>query len=596
MSVLGEFKRRKIVQVLAVYLLIAWLIMQVVDVINDPLNLPDWFGTVVIVLLALGLPIALILSWAFNLTPGGVERDTGDQPAQSGGRTIEYVLIGLLAIAVAWVLYRVETKPPDIDTVAIVEEPQRNVLENSVAVLPFANLSPDPDNAFFAAGIHDTVLNELAKISDLHVISRTTMLRYADTEKSMSQIAKELRVETVMEGSVQYANGRVLVTAQLIDPQTDSHLWSENYNREFADVFAIQADIATRIADALQAQISPQERQSIQAKMTESPEAYAYYLQAVERIGDLTPADDVAENHALLDRAIELDPNFARAYALKAHLYVYRSTAEAEVIDYAEKALEIDRDLGLAHSALAKNHWVRMRDEKARQAFGAALALKPNDPNIMDDMARFHAQTGDIDIAIRLASRVHDIDPGFSTIYRYVNDMAGDYETSVRAARQDVQLNSGSRNRRLQLALAEQRAGNEEAAQMQARIAINLSGGDFAMYDQLPAYIGATVARRYRVLGFDKEAKYLSDRFIERAEKESPELNSPISWALAYIAVDDYEKVMAYLQLAAEQVSGGFRAGGSAELAANIYDNPKLETPEFVAVRKRLGYPALVER
>ena len=168
MSVLGEFKRRKIIQVTAVYLLIAWLIMQVVDVINDPLNLPDWFATVVIVLLALGLPIALILSWAFNLTPSGVVRDTGDQPAQSGGRTIEYVLIGLLAIAVAWVLYRVETKPPDSDTVAIVKEPQRNVLENSVAVLPFANLSPDPDNAFFAAGIHGSTLirtNRLGRVS-----------------------------------------------------------------------------------------------------------------------------------------------------------------------------------------------------------------------------------------------------------------------------------------------------------------------------------------------------------------------------------------------------------------------------------------------
>jgi adenylate cyclase len=596
MSVLGEFKRRKIIQVTAVYLLIAWLTMQVVDVINDPLNLPDWFDTVVIVLLALGLPIALILSWAFNLTPDGVARDTGDQPAQSGGRTIEYVLIGLLAIAVAWVLYRVETRPPDDDTVAIVEESQRNVLENSVAVLPFANLSPDPDNAFFAAGIHDTVLNELVKISDMHVISRTTMLRYADTEKSMSQIAEELRVETVMEGSVQYANGRVLVTAQLIDPQTDSHLWSENYNREFKDVFAIQADIATRIADALQARISPQERQSIEAKMTDSLEAYAYYLQAMERIGDISPASDTAENHALLDRAIELDPNFANAYALKAHLYVYRSTAEAEVIEYAGKALEIDPDLGLAHSALAKNHKSRMRNEEARLAFAKALALKPNDANTMDDMARFYAQIGDLDTAIRLASRVHDIDPGFSTVYRYVTAMAGDYETSVRAARQSVGFDSGGINRRMQLALAEQRVGNEEAAQMHARIAISLSGSDFEVYDQLPSYISAIVARRYRVLGFNEEARYMFDRFIERAESESPELTAPIFWAQAYIAVDDYEKVMAYLQLAAEQVSSGFRMGGNASLAANFYNNPKLETPEFVAVRKRLGYPALVER
>jgi len=236
-----------------------------------------------------------------------------------------------------------------------------------------------------------------------------------------------------------------------------------------------------------------------------------------------------------------------------------------------------------------------MRDAKARQAFAKALALKPNDLNIMDDMARFHAQTGDLDTAIRLASRVHEIDPGFSTVYRYVTAMAGDYEASVRAARQNVQFDGGSRNRRMHLALAEQRAGNEEAAQMQSRIAISLSG-NFETYDQLPTYVSAIVARRYRALGFDEEARYMFDRFIERAEKESPDLTPPISWAQAYIAVDDYEKVMTYLQLAAEQVSGGFRAGGNASLAANLNNNPKLETPEFVAVRKRLGYPALVDR
>jgi tetratricopeptide (TPR) repeat protein len=210
-------------------------------------------------------------------------------------------------------------------------------------------------------------------------------------------------------------------------------------------------------------------------------------------------------------------------------------------------------------------------------------------------MARFHAQTGDLDTAIRLASRVQDIDPGFSTVYRYVTAMAGDYESSVRAARQSVQFDGGSRNRRMHLALAEQRAGNAEAAKMQSRIAISLSG-NFETYDRLPTYVSAIVARRYRALGFDEEARYMFDRFIERAENEPPDLTAPISWAQAYIAVDDYEKVMVYLQLAAEQVTGGFRAGGNASLAANLNNNPKLETPEFVAVRKRLGYPALVER
>jgi hypothetical protein len=188
MSLLTEIKRRKMAQVAAVYLVVAWLTMQVIDVIAIPLRLPEWFPTIVIVLLGVGFPIALIISWAFNVTPGGVVRETeAAQPA--AGRTIEFVLIGLVGVAVLWLIYRTEfseVPPPDPQ---LAETTAPDVLPNSIAVLPFANLSPDPDNAFFAAGIHDTILNELAKISDMHVISRTAMLRYADGAMSIPQVA-----------------------------------------------------------------------------------------------------------------------------------------------------------------------------------------------------------------------------------------------------------------------------------------------------------------------------------------------------------------------------------------------------------------------
>ncbi len=283
MSVLSELNRRKMLQVAAVYLVVAWLTMQVIDVIHSPLRLPEWFPTVVIVFLAIGFPIAMIISWAFNVTPGGVVRDKGnDESGKHSGRTIEFVLIGLVGIAVLWLIYRTEFDSRPLPEPLAVEETAPDVLPNSVAVLPFANLSPDPDNAFFAAGIHDTILNELANIKGMNVISRTAMLRYADGTTPIPQIAEELRVETVMEGSVQYANGRVLVTAQLIDPTTNAHLWSENYDREFADIFAIQADIATQIAIAMRTQLSADERLRIAKQMTSSPEAYALYLRAME--------------------------------------------------------------------------------------------------------------------------------------------------------------------------------------------------------------------------------------------------------------------------------------------------------------------------
>lgn len=199
MSVLGELKRRKMFQVAAVYLVVAWIIMQVIDVINEPLSLPDWFDTVVIVLLGIGFPIAMIISWAFNLTRGGVVRETGDDASPSGGRKIEYVLIGLLAIAVDWLVYRDISPPTEVapPVAAIVEA---DMLPNSIAVLPFRNLSPDPDNSYYATGIYEAVSIELAKIGNFDVKSGTAMDRFAEENTTIREIAADLNVNNDIAG------------------------------------------------------------------------------------------------------------------------------------------------------------------------------------------------------------------------------------------------------------------------------------------------------------------------------------------------------------------------------------------------------------
>ncbi len=266
MSFLGEIKRRKVFQVAAVYLVVSWLIMQVVDVVNEPLTLPDWFDTAVIVALAIGLPIALILAWAFDVTPDGVVKDQGGHEAvHSGGKRIEYVLIGLVVIALTWVIYRVE-----FDSGGVAGVQREGVLRNSIAVLPFENLSLDPEDAFFAAGIHESTLKQLAKISDLVVIARTSVMQYEEDPPPIPEIAKALNVGTVMEGSVRYASGRVLITAQLIDGQTGAHLWSDEFNRELTDVFAVQAEVAGHIATAMQVQLLPDELARIENRPTDS--------------------------------------------------------------------------------------------------------------------------------------------------------------------------------------------------------------------------------------------------------------------------------------------------------------------------------------
>jgi len=256
MSLLGEIKRRKVFQVAAVYAVVAWLLVQIVDVVNEPLSLPDWFDTAVIMALAIGFPIAVILAWAFDLTPEGVVKDQGTDP--NGGRRIEYVLIGLLVVSVGWLAYRVEIIPPQPFVEVVTEEVIADLSRDrhSIAVLPFANESAAEENAeFLANGLHDDILTQLAKINSLSVISRTSVLAYRDTLKLMSEIGEELGATSIVEGRVQRAGDMVRINVQLIDAATDMHIWGEIYNRELTadNIFEIQANVATSIAAALEA-------------------------------------------------------------------------------------------------------------------------------------------------------------------------------------------------------------------------------------------------------------------------------------------------------------------------------------------------------
>ena len=570
-------------QVAAVYLVVAWLTMQVVDVINAPLNLPDWFDTVVIVLLAIGLPIALIISWAFNVTPDGVVRET--ETAQSPGRTIEFVLFGLVALALAWLFYRTEFSNAPQTEPQVTEATDNDVLPNSIAVLPFANLSPDPDNAFFAAGIHDTILNELAKISDMHVISRSAMLRYADGLTSIPQVAEELRVGTVMEGSVQYAGGRVLVTAQLIDPATNAHLWSENYDREFADIFAIQADIATQIAAAMKTQLTADERLSISEHLTSSPEAYALYLNAMELMEwDFSPGDSTPEIHGLLDDAIELDPSFARVYAAKANIYGYNRLELPLAQEFAEKALSIDPSLGIAYSALARVHNSGMRETAAREMFETALRLSPNDIDILDDFARF-LSVRDPDYALELVNRLLTLDPGKLNLLATIYSQRGDLDSALATRRREVEIEPDHFSTRLRLADVEHRSGNTAAANREARIATNLRRNESLSTSDL-----ATAVELYGRIGFLNDARELFDLMIERDRQQPGHLDDPSRWARACIGVGDFDCALEYIRVLAEQAENGHRSLNSRSIAINRFEIPELEQPEFVELRKQMGW------
>ncbi len=598
MSFVSELKRRKVFQVAAVYLVVAWLIMQVVDVVNEPLRLPEWFATVAILIVAIGFPIALILSWAFDLTPEGVVRDEGTSD-KSSGRRIEYVFTGLLVLAVGTLLYR-EFSPPEQVVEVVAEESQREVLPNSVAVLPFENLSPNPDDAYFAAGVHESILNELAKIQDVSVIARTSVLRYADRATSIREIADELNVETVMEGSVRYAGDRVRITAQLIDPATGAHLWSEEYERDLADVFAIQSDIATRIAMALEAELLASEQESIDNAPTDSFEAYALYIRAAElRRSVFDSADTRATMLSYLNQAIALDPDFALAHAAKAAYYVIltevdlgtpqswlarRAEIEALARAAAETALGLDPGNGRAESALATLHMYHRREAAAREGFERALRLSPNDPTILIEYAYLNAYTDQHETASNMLRRAIELDPNNPQWRCYLGDIlfiGGDIDAAIETNRAAIALDPTYGLAHVMLGVQEAISGNSEVALDQLRKTETLlaQAASPALY--------ADLAYAYARAGSREDAV----RLVRQLEGTAVEHHVGAgSWALAYLALGNSGEVLRWLEMAAADLGPDEGFFEQMTMRANYWNDPILDQPEFVEVRSRLGF------
>lgn len=382
-----ELKRRKVYRVAAAYAVLAWLIIQVVTQTFPFLEIPNWTIRLIIVLLVLGFPIALVLSWLFDLTPQGIERtdDVAPQPPTS----------------------RPAAPPP----------------EKSIAVLPFENLSDDPHNAYFADGVHDDILTSLSKIADLKVISRTSVLQYRTGARNLPDIARALGVAHILEGTVRRVGNRIRVNAQLINAQTDVHVWAETFDREVTDLFAIQSELAERITLALRANISPREKANLQMRPTTDLGAYELYLRARD-LFQWSGVGDAQENGEralpLLKQAVELDPQFALAYALlsRVHAELYwfgcdkRPQRLEDARESAETALRIQPRLGEAHLALGFYHYYRNRDYKQACAqFDEALRATPNDSEVLGAMGVIDRRQGKWQEALDQLERARELDP-----------------------------------------------------------------------------------------------------------------------------------------------------------------------------------------
>jgi TolB-like protein/Flp pilus assembly protein TadD len=377
---LDELKRRKVYRVAIAYVIAAGGIIQLASAVFPAWELPNWALRLTIVLLLIGFPFALILAWAFDVTPQGIQAtpDDGLEFAHRHRRRNITLLVGsgvlVSALAGFFLLPRADAK-----------------MGKSVAVLPFENFSGKPENAYFADGIQDDILTNLSKIGDLKVISRTSVMAYRGKQKSVREIGKELGVGAVLEGSVRRDANRVRVNVQLINAQNDEHIWAEDYDRDLTDVFAIQTDLAQKIAHELQAQLSPSEKAGMIRKPTENGEAYLAFVQAHD-LQSAAVEDRAKSNQAvqLYERAIQLDPNFALAIANLSitHSWIFHNLDpkdEQRVLaaKYAERALQLAPEMPEAHVARGFVLYYGERDYKgALQEFAIAQRGLPNDSQV----------------------------------------------------------------------------------------------------------------------------------------------------------------------------------------------------------------------
>ena len=381
MSFFAELKRRNVVRVGIAYVIVGWLLAQVAEFAAENFGAPDWALKIFVVFLVLGLPLALFFAWAFELTPEGivlekhVDREKSITPQT--GRKLDFIIIAVMAIALIYMVADKFVGEPEItETTAPADK--------SIAVLPFVNMSDDKD--YFADGLSEELLNLLAKIPDLRVIGRTSSFAFKGKNEDLRVIGDALGVSTVLEGSVRRSGDRLRITAQLVNADDGSHIWSETYDREMADIFDIQDDVASAITTALQIHLAP--GTSAEAdRPTENMEAYRLYLEAIAMFrepGDALLAID------LLDHALVLDPSFATAYERKAILYwtaagdtIDSPTAQKLVYDNAEAALAIDPDLVLAQRFLvsgAADNWTWSME---MQAIERAVREAPNDATVL---------------------------------------------------------------------------------------------------------------------------------------------------------------------------------------------------------------------
>ncbi len=420
---LAELKRRNVYRAAVAYCVVGWLIIQIATQVFPFFDVPSWAVRLVVLAVLLGLPFAVVFAWAYEITPEGVKRTDEIAPQQSiarhTGRKLNFVITGVLTLAVALLI---------VDRFRA-RRGTEVANDKSIAVLPFTNLSEDKTNAYFADGIQDEILTRLAKIGAMKVISRTSTQQFQSKPGSVAAIAKQLAVAHILEGSVQKSGDSVRVNVQLIKADHDSHVWAETYDRKLTDIFAVESEIAEKIAGSLAAHLTGQERQAISTVPTQNAEAYDNYLRGISLLNK-QGFGLLAQARQALERAIELDPNFAHAWArlalTEAEIYFGGAPGDREQTPAqlerarraAETAMRLQPQLSDSHLGLGSFYYYCLKDfDRALAEMNEARRLAPNDAFVIFASGLVKRRQGKLDEALKLQEEAVVLDPRNSDMW-----------------------------------------------------------------------------------------------------------------------------------------------------------------------------------
>jgi TolB-like protein len=615
-----EVKRRKVYRVAVAYIIAAGGIIQIASAVFPAWELPNWSQRLLIVLLLSGFPIALILAWAFDVTPEGVRvtAPPPSLPAHHRGRRNLFILlaIGVLVSAVTgfFVLPRASARK----------------LDKSIAVLPFQNLSDDQENAYFADGIQDDILTNLSKIGELKVISRTSVMSYRGKTANVREIGKQLGVSNILEGSVRRSGNKVRVNVQLIDANSDEHIWASDYDRDVTDVFAIQTDLAQKITDALQAKLSPAEKSRIERKPTENGEAYLAFVQAHNLQNAMEEIGKLKQSEQLYTRAIQLDPTFALAMARYSQLeswivHIFERTPERreKARSLAQQALQLQPDLPEAHLAMGFSLYYGDNEfEAALKEFEIAQRGLPNEAEIYLALGAIQRRLGKWSESTASLEKAASLNPKDGWVFQQLAlnyQMLRDFDSANKTIDRGLKVNPdglGLWEVKSKLAIAEKGdlSVSEQAFQAvksiptndDAKLKITGARADVfllerkyaeglreaeSLSDDLLAPIPAALCGKYYLIGFARKALHdeagARTAFLQAKElleaplkksPDSPDLRIQLAKILAYLgekdaALSEARRAAEILPESKDAFGGPEITGGVAEVYGILGEN-----------------------